>query len=216
MKKIKKEYFIAALFLCLFLVLTILVKKGKMDHIDEVIFNFIIGFKSSGMTTFMDVVSTIASTKGVIAIALVLTIILAIKKELKPIIFILFGTGLGAGSMKVIKEIIKRPRPEWRWTPESGYSFPSGHTISSYMLYGVISLLLLNKVNKKWKYPLVVFLMIFVVLIGISRIYLGVHYFSDVLGSILLGSAYLSIFNVFISADSNNDKDKTKKAIQTK
>ena len=117
MKKIKKEYFIAALFLCLFLVLTILVKKGKMDHIDEVIFNFIIGFKSSGITTFMDVLSTIASTKGVIAIALILTIILAIKKELKPIIFILFGTGLGAGSMKVIKEIIKRPRTEWRLTP---------------------------------------------------------------------------------------------------
>ena len=81
MKKLRPEYFITAIFLILFLILTILVKQGRMDHIDEVIFNFVIGFKSSGMTTFMNIVSTIASTKGVIAIALILSIILAIKKK---------------------------------------------------------------------------------------------------------------------------------------
>ena len=210
MKKIKKEYFIAALFLLMFLMLTILVKQGKMDHIDEVIFNQIIKLKSSGMTTFMNVVSTIASTKGVMAIVVVISIVLAIKKKFVPIIYLILGVGSGAGSMKVIKEIVRRPRPEWR------FSFPSGHTISSYMLYGVIVLLILNNVDKKWKYPLSIFLMIFVVLIGISRIYLGVHYFSDVLGSILLGTAYLSIFNIFISKDHENDKNRIKKTIQTK
>jgi len=216
MKKIQKEYFISAIFLILFLILTILVKQGRMDYIDKVIFNNIIELKSPGMTTFLNGVTTIASTKGVIAIVLLLSIILAIKKKFIPIIYLIASAGSGALSMKIIKHIVQRPRPEWRWALETGFSFPSGHTISSYMLYGVISLLVLKNVDKKWKYPLVVFLMIFVILIGISRIYLGVHYFSDVVGSILLGTAMLSIINIFINKDYNNDKNRSKKAIQSK
>ena len=209
MKKFKKEYLVAALFLIMFIILTIFVKLGKMDGIDKIVFDNVIRLKSDGMTKFMYMVTTLASTKFVIAITLIIAIILLIKKKYMNIAYVVLGVGSGALSMKVIKEIIKRPRPEWKWAVETGYSFPSGHTISSYMLYGVISLLLLNRVNKKWKFPVVIGLMILVLLIGLSRIYLGVHYFSDVLGSILLGTCYLSIFNIFISKD-NNAKNKNK------
>ena len=78
---------------------------------------------------------------------------------------------------------------------ETGYSFPSGHSITSMVFYGYLIYLIYKYVdNKKIKIPLIIVLAILIPLIGLSRIYLGVHYTSDVLCGFLLGWIYLIIF----------------------
>ena len=56
--------------------------------------------------------------------------------------------------MKVLKHIIKRIRPSWKWIVQSGFSYPSGHTISAVLLYGTLILLVYKKVHGKYRKPL--------------------------------------------------------------
>lgn len=96
----------------------------------------------------------------------------------------------------LLKNIFQRPRPlEYRIINETGYSFPSGHSMVSMAFYGFIMYLIYKYVkDKKLKWSLFVFLMILILFIGISRIYLGVHYTSDVLAGVLFSSAYLILY----------------------
>ena len=118
--------------------------------------------------------------------------------------------------MEVLKLIIKRVRPSWKWIVQSGFSYPSGHTISAFLLYGTLFLLVYKKVNGKFKNFLLIGFCLMIILTGFSRIYFGAHYLSDVLASIILGFIILIISNQFMNMEFNNDKNKNRKTIQTK
>ena len=97
---------------------------------------------------------------------------------------------------QVLKFILHRPRPtDFRIIEESGYSFPSGHSMASMAFDGFLIYLIYKKINNKYlKWELICFLSILILFIGISRIYLGVHYTSDVLAGFLISIAYLILF----------------------
>ena len=97
---------------------------------------------------------------------------------------------------QLFKFILQRPRPsDFRIIEESGYSFPSGHSMVSMAFYGFLIYLIYKKVSNKYlKWGLISFLALLIVLIGISRIYLGVHYTSDVLAGFLASIVYLILF----------------------
>lgn len=103
-------------------------------------------------------------------------------------------TAIGGSLLnEAIKRAVGRTRPV---LPDpiataTGKSFPSGHTQSAVVNYGILLLIFLPVVHRKWR-PLVVGLVAVVVaLIGFSRIALGVHYVSDVVGAVIIGSAWL-------------------------
>lgn len=108
-----------------------------------------------------------------------------------------------------IKSIFQRPRPiEYRIIEESGYSFPSGHSMASMAFYGFLIYLIYKNIKNKYiKWTSITLLGLLTVAIGFSRIYLGVHYTSDVLGGFLLTIAYLMIYTSIIK-----DKIKGEKA----
>ena len=128
---------------------------------------------------------------------IVLTIILLISIKNKKIGLSIFSNlAIITILNQLLKRILQRPRPtEYRIIEETGYSFPSGHSMISMALYGYLIYLIYKYVKNKYiKWISIVLLSILICSIGISRIYLGVHYTSDVLGGFLISISYLIIY----------------------
>lgn len=109
---------------------------------------------------------------------------------------IIANLGIITGLNIVLKQIVQRPRPtEYRIINETGYSFPSGHSMVSMAFYGFLIYLIYKYVKNQYlKIGLITFLSILIISIGISRIYLGVHYTSDVMAGFCISVSYLVLY----------------------
>ena len=107
---------------------------------------------------------------------------------------------------QVLKHIFLRARPVGiKLITESGFSFPSGHSMVGVAFYGYLIYLIIYSNLDKWKKTLFSSLLVLLILlIGISRIYLGVHFASDVIGGFALSLAYLIVFINFIYIKKEN------------
>ena len=164
-----------------------------INIIDTVIYNLIIKLMSTNTTVFMMFISHLGSAVALITLSIAFLVLLKNKKYAKCIVLNLALVFL---LNRLLKLIIARPRPEiLRLVPEEGYSFPSGHAMVSMGFYGFLIYLIYTKLkNKKVKYPLIIFLSLLILTIGISRIYLGVHYFTDIIGGFIIAIIYLKLF----------------------
>ena len=109
----------------------------------------------------------------------------------------------------IIKLIVGRSRPEYILVNESMSSFPSGHAMGSTALYGYLIYLVINSnLNNKNKAILSTLLVLLIISIGISRIILGAHYFSDIIGGIIISTLIIIIhleINIYLK---NKHKEK--------
>ena len=175
------------------IVITINVKNGKILELDLNIYKFFSeNIINDKLTPILKVITHIGGEKIVLVLA-VLAIILI--KGLKNKLFLLTGVVGTAGLNVILKHIIQRKRPNInRLIPEEGYSFPSGHSMMSMAFYGMLIFLIFKYVkNTTLKWTLIVILTILLSTIGITRIYLGVHYPSDVIGGFVVSLTYLFI-----------------------
>ena len=184
------------LFLSVVMVIGIIiyVLKKEIHILDVAGYNFISKYLiSDNLTPIVKAITQLGGVIGLITIVMILSICLKNKKQ-KLLIWV--NLGVSALLNQALKYTIQRPRPtEYRIIDESGYSFPSGHSMVSAAVYGFfIYLICKNIKNKYLKFGLIVLLGLLIILIGISRIYLGVHYTSDVLAGFLISISYLIIF----------------------
>lgn len=192
-----KEYIkYTILILCsvIFAIFTYKVVADKTIYIDSIVYNYISNnIINKNRTEIVKVITNITSPIMVIITALILVLAIKGKKIKISLVINLLGITI---INNLIKVIIARPRPEInKLVTETGYSFPSGHSITSMVFYGYLVYLTYKYINnKKIKIPLIIFLILLIPTIGLSRIYLGVHYTSDVLCGFLLGIIYLILF----------------------
>ncbi len=166
----------------------------------EIMNGDIIGYKMISTFLISDFATPIAkfiTNFGGAIFIIVLTALLVIAIKNKKIGLSIF-TNLVIITVlnQSLKRILQRPRPtEYRIIQETGYSFPSGHSMISMAFYGYLIYLIYRYVKNKYiKWLSISLLSILICLIGISRIYLGVHYTSDVLGGFLISISYLVIY----------------------
>ena len=146
------------------------------------------------LTTIMKLITTLGS--AIFIITAIICVGLLSKNKKYFLIFSLCNL-IGVILNNIIKLIVKRPRPTNTLvlTTEKSYSFPSGHSMSSMIFYGLLIYYIANTIkNKKIKILLISLLTAIILLIGLSRIYLGVHYATDVTGGYLIGLLYLITF----------------------
>lgn len=117
--------------------------------------------------------------------AIIVCIFLLVKNKLYSYILIVNYAVIGLITF-IVKSIIMRPRPLVALIEiPLSYSFPSGHTLTSIFFYILLWYLITLNKNNKIKIPLFILFSLLAILVSFSRIYLGVHYFSDVMGGII-------------------------------
>lgn len=193
---IKKNLKWVVLFICLvgFLALAEDVFNKEIMNGD------IIGYKLISTFLISDFVTPIAkfitNFGGVIFLSIATVMLFLFIKNKKIGLSIISNIVIITVLNQLLKRILQRPRPtEFRIVEETGYSFPSGHSMVSMAFYGYLIYLIYRYIKNKYvKWTLITILSILICLIGISRIYLGVHYTSDVLGGFLLSISYLVVY----------------------
>lgn len=179
--------------LIIFLIIDIiLILTGNMDAVDASIYDFIFSFNSGALTGLFKIISFIASTKMIILYNLIIILVM-IKKKSYKLVIVPISSLMSATINNIIKIIVARERPNINpLVIESTYSFPSGHSMISILFFGTI-LYVINKNNYKYRKVFNIIIPIYILSVGISRIYLGVHYFSDCLSGYLIAGIILTI-----------------------
>ena len=201
----KFNIFIVVLCLILFSVICYGVLSYDSLVIDTKVYSFIAdNLMSDGITSVLKVITELG---GVAFIVLAGVLIFMFCKKIRWFVtFDLVGVTV---INQAIKHIVRRPRPNvLRLVEEDGYSFPSGHSMVSMAFYGIIIYLVYKNVTNKYlKWNLITLLSLLILSIGFSRIYVGVHYFTDVVGGFLLGLAYLIIYiNIYNKKAGKNEE----------
>lgn len=145
---------------------------------------------------FTPIAKGITHLGGVYGIGIVTAVLLLVLKEKREKILVLVNLFLVVALNQCLKQLVQRPRPtEYRIIDQAGYSFPSGHSMVSMAFYGYLIYLIYQHIGQSlWKWIGIAALGALILSIGVSRIYLGVHYTSDVLAGFLLSAAYLILF----------------------
>ena len=193
---IKKNLKWVVLFICLvgFLALAEDVFNKEIMNGD------IIGYKIISTFLISDFVTPIAkfitNFGGAIFLSIATVMLFLLIKNKKIGLSIISNIVIITVLNQLLKRILQRPRPtEFRIVEETGYSFPSGHSMVSMAFYGYLIYLIYRYIKNKYvKWILITILSILICLIGISRIYVGVHYTSDVLGGFLISISYLVVY----------------------
>ena len=201
----KFNIFIVVLCLILFGIICYGVLSYDSLVIDTKVYSFIINnIMNDGLTPILKAITELGGVAFTVLAGVL--IFMFCKKNRWFITIDLVGVTL---VNQVIKHIIRRPRPNvLRLVEESGYSFPSGHSMVSMAFYGIIIYLVYKNVSNKYlKWILIILLSLLILSIGFSRIYVGVHYFTDVAGGFLLGLAYLIIYiNIYNKRIGKNEE----------
>mgnify|MGYP004455065145 CR=1 FL=1 len=170
----------------------------------ELISKFLI---RDNITPIMKIITWFGSAYCLISLTLILFVTIKNKR-----VGALIGINISIITIinQLLKFILQRPRPtEFRIVNESGYSFPSGHSMISMAFYGFLAYLIYKNIKNKYvKWILIIVLLLLPLLIGISRIYLGVHYTSDVLAGFLISISYLIVYTSIINRIRINKKAK--------
>jgi undecaprenyl-diphosphatase len=193
----RKTYYplAGAFFLLIFIILGAIVKfaPDRLNDFDQGI-TTVIRAPYPNLNQFVIWYTKLANPMTVAALAVLVAGAMALKRYYIESLWLLVNTAFAAGILNsLIKLFFMRERPTLEHlVVEHSYSFPSGHSTGSMLLYGTIIMLLPLFIKKKALYrPLQFLLGIGILLIGGSRIYLGVHFPSDILGGFCFGLSWL-------------------------
>jgi len=175
---------------------SLLVGLDRVGPFDSAIIAAVQSTESAGLTRLAEALSLLGSTGPVIALALLIAVVLFVKLGHR-LELMLFAAALGGAAVwnRLLKAAFQRPRPDIHpLVAETGYSFPSGHTMAAFALYGAVLYLFWRHVpGKAGRSALIAACALPAAGIAVSRIYLGVHYPSDILGGLLAGGAWLGL-----------------------
>lgn len=165
---------------------------GRSQNFDDSVRFFFYDMRSEWLTWAAKIITYMGNWHSIVILCIILLIIKPLRMT--------YGVPVSLGAVfvtlmnKIIKTAVQRPRPDeiFRLIDEGGFSFSSGHSITSMFVFGMLIYLVRNNVKKGMTANiLTVILFIPTIFIGLSRIYLGVHYPTDVLAGWCLGIAVI-------------------------
>lgn len=164
--------------------------------VDAYIEQIVYAMRSQELVRFFSFITGFGDIVAIVVIATLTTIVLwafGRQNSAQALLFMIAGS---AATGYLCKILVERPRPPEPFPAivETGYSFPSIHAIEAVALYGFLIFITWNFVQVQWiRAALITGLFSLIVLISFSRVYLGVHYVSDVVAGLFIGAFFLWI-----------------------
>ncbi|CAH0288520.1 hypothetical protein SRABI96_04192 [Peribacillus sp. Bi96] len=178
---------------------------------DREVISFVQGLESPLLTTIMKFFTSIGSTASLIILSLFILFFLykVLKHRLELVLFCVVMVGSPLLNL-MVKLFFQRARPDLhRLIDIGGYSFPSGHAMNAFSLYGILTFLLWRHITARWgRILLILFSTMMILSIGISRIYLGVHYPSDIIAGYFAGGFWIAVSIWFFQKHQERRKNK--------
>lgn len=186
----------------------VLAKFNILSTLDSAFYNILLKIKCEPVTNAFKLVTILGNTRFIILLNIIAIIIYFLLKN-KKIFLITIHSILSPIVNNILKYLFKRPRPDeaLRLITESNYSFPSGHAMISVFFYFTL-IILINRSNIRHKKAFITVLLLIILLIGISRVYLGVHYISDVVGGYLIALSIIIFLEMSDKIESTNNRSK--------
>ena len=186
-------------FTTIIIIITSKIITGKELIMDKFAHDILVKqLRSPFMTTIMKAITKLSDTTYIIIIAIILSLLFLFKWKEKNIAKLIPCSLLLVTIVNnTLKVIFQRERPlGHRLIEITGYSFPSGHAMASMAFYGLLIYIIYHKVlNKNLRNILISINIIIILLIGISRVYLGVHYLSDIIVGYSISIIYLLLLS---------------------
>ncbi|PGY08490.1 phosphatase PAP2 family protein [Bacillus sp. AFS031507] len=183
-----------------FSLISLLISDQKIIHFDRTVIDMVQGSETLVLTNVMKFFTFIGSAPFVIVLSLFLLFFLykVLHHRFELILFAAAITG-SAILNGILKQFFQRVRPDFhRLIDIEGYSFPSGHAMNAFTVYGILSFLLWRHIPSRFgRGVLISVSMVMILAIGISRIYLGVHYPSDIIGGYFASGFWITTAILF-------------------
>ncbi|WP_172463555.1 phosphatase PAP2 family protein [Priestia endophytica] len=181
------------LMILLFLMIGFTYETSFIVGIDKEVASFASSFQSDAATTVFLFITNLGSWKFILFFTLILFGYSLYKGDKVLTLFVILSFIVPRTLNFMLKEFFARTRPQDQLVPATHFSFPSGHSMNSFVFFGFVAYVLITYCVSR-KAPQVVVVVLFSMLIGLigfSRIYLGVHYFTDVTAGFLAGGVVL-------------------------
>jgi membrane-associated phospholipid phosphatase len=173
--------------------------NAALQKIDTSIHDWAVNERTAGATTFFTMMTIIGGPLGLAVLLTIIAVILAIRRRWRWLIYLAVTAGGGALLNLELKRYFARARPiaAEMLRRANGYSFPSGHAMGSAVAFGALAYLAFRAI-RSWpaKAAVMAFLYTLVACVALSRVYLGVHWISDVLAGVTVGTVWVTTTTV--------------------
>lgn len=190
---------VTLLALILFFVLFVNIKShGILTVLNEPFYYFITSFRVPRLDRIMIAFTALGTVKVMTLIVALFSLWLILKRQWFVAVHFLLLMLIASGSICIFKLLSHSPRPflEACFCRDHDYSFPSGHTVFAVTIFGFWAVLVNRELDKSKRHLSYITVIIFVFFIALSRLYLGAHWLTDILGGLLGGIALLTLFTL--------------------
>ena len=180
-----------AVFVCSYLIV-----RSAFPYPPEIDLFVVRWFETHRIPTITKIVSFVTDI-GNLRYGFLFSVILSMyflgKKRFKKGVFIFVSVNGAVAIHALVKQLVQRPRPDLHLIALHSYSFPSGHATLSAAIASSLFLLFFSKVQNRHRYIFAAVLFVWPITISLTRLYLSVHYFCDVVAGMVLGAAWTTL-----------------------
>jgi len=177
-------------------VLEDVISGDPLVRADAAIYQMLQGLRSSAVDRFMIAVTELGSSVVAGALAIAVLLFTLWRRAWHSAAYWVAAVGGAAVIGFVIKAALHRPRPTQLFAGWDAFSFPSGHATTNTAIYGFLAVFLALSAKPARQALVAAMAALVVALIGFSRLYLGAHWFSDVVGGIAFGTAWIALLAI--------------------
>ena len=169
---------------------------SSLAGIDQTILNGLKSLHTPWADNLMLLSSRLADDAVITALIFTVSLFLALQKHWRSLMYWLAAAGFALLASSALKYGLQIPRPPNDVPGLGPYSFPSGHTLRAVVVFGFLAVIVARSMRENWRWLPYGLAGTMIMLVAVARQYLGVHWLSDVLGSITLGVCWIAILGI--------------------